>query len=104
VASRFKKVLRTVKGFTQRLTIRLLAIASVLAFGQYVLNADSRKEYAAMSERVTEMKKLNSDLLAKNVQLRLEVQAVQHDDRYLEQVARQEFGMVRDDEVVYAFK
>jgi cell division protein FtsB len=32
------------------------------------------------------------------------VQAVQHDDRYLEQVARQEFGMVRDDEVVYAFK
>ena len=95
--------LRSLVTFSQKLVVRVLAVGSVLALGQYVLNADSRKQRVSLREKVDEVKALNAQLATQNVQLRMQVQAIQHDDRYLEQVARQELGMVRPTEVVYTF-
>lgn len=42
-------------------------------------------------------------LNAANIKLRAEIDALQHDDSYLEQVARSRLSLVRDGELVYQF-
>lgn len=101
--ARGKAIVQSVVAFSKRLVVRVVAIAAVLGVAQYVLSADSRKQHVLLREKVLEMRQKSDELAARNEQLRLQVQAIQHDERYLEQVARQELGMVRADEVVYTF-
>lgn len=42
-------------------------------------------------------------LQQQNERLRQEIEALTHDDRYIEQVARSTFNLVRDGEIVYQF-
>jgi cell division protein FtsB len=44
-----------------------------------------------------------SDLKEENDQLKREIAALQSDRRYLESIARRDFGLVRSNEVVYQF-
>ncbi len=85
------------------LFIRAAAVVIVLGAGQYVLNVDSRSQMGNMHGELDRMRELNRDLAANNERLRLQIEGVQHDDRYLEQVARHEFGMIRKGEVLYKF-
>jgi cell division protein FtsB len=101
--ARGKAMVRSLVQFSKRLVVRVVAIAAVLGVAQYVLSANSRKQHVLLREKVVDMKKKSDELASKNEQLRLQIQAIQHDERYLEQVARQELGMVRADEVVYTF-
>jgi len=48
----------------------------------------------------TEVQKLKEE----NQQLKKEIEALRTDQRYLEQLARKELGMVREDELVYQFR
>ncbi|MDY0190105.1 MAG: septum formation initiator family protein [Desulfuromonas sp.] len=45
----------------------------------------------------------SQQLSAANSKLRAEIDALQHDDSYLEQVARSRLSLVRDGELVYQF-
>lgn len=50
-----------------------------------------------------EMQKRVSELKEENEQLKREISALQSDRRYLESIARRDFGLVRSNEVVYQF-
>ncbi|HSD10990.1 MAG TPA: septum formation initiator family protein [Candidatus Binatia bacterium] len=56
-----------------------------------------RSERAALGEDVF-------GLLAKNDELRRKILRLRRSDRALERLARQELGLVRDDEIVYRFR
>jgi len=43
-------------------------------------------------------------LLQANARLREEIRRLRHDDLYLEQLARRQFGLVRPNETVYRFR
>ncbi len=94
---------RFFRELTGRLAFRVLAIALLVAVAQYVVLSDARKQRVQLRERVEAMRRQNLDLMARNAQLKLQIQAIQHDDQYLETVARHELGLVKDGEVVYRF-
>ncbi|GFE58809.1 septum formation initiator family protein [Geobacter sp. AOG1] len=54
------------------------------------------KDKQEMEKRVTELK-------AENDRLRREIEALQSDRRYLESIARRDFGLVRPNEIIYQF-
>lgn len=54
------------------------------------------KDKQEMEKRVTELK-------ADNDRLRREVEALKSDRRYLESIARRDFGLVRPNEIIYQF-
>jgi cell division protein FtsB len=50
-----------------------------------------------------ELQKKADQLKAENEQMRREVEALQGNRRYLESIARKDFGLVRPNEVIYQF-
>ncbi|HBA86531.1 MAG TPA: septum formation initiator [Geobacter sp.] len=50
-----------------------------------------------------EMQKHLTDLKSENDKLKREIAALQSDRRYLESIARRDFGLVRSNEVIYQF-
>jgi cell division protein FtsB len=50
-----------------------------------------------------EMQRRYQELKGENDRLRREITALQSDRRYLESIARREFGLVRSNEVIYQF-
>lgn len=56
-----------------------------------------------LSRDKQEMEKRVTELKAENDRLRREVEALQSDRRYLESIARHDFGLVRPNETIYQF-
>ena len=54
-----------------------------------------------LNEELARLKTLNDELEQDNSRLRREVEALKHDARYVERVAREELGLVREDEVLF---
>ncbi|MBJ6727524.1 FtsB family cell division protein [Geomesophilobacter sediminis] len=50
-----------------------------------------------------EMQKKLTDLKGENDKLKREIEALRSDRRYLESIARRDFGLVRGNEVIYQF-
>ena len=94
-----KIALRTLKKFLTGGVALLIILGAV----QYVFNAESRTHYNYLRGEVERMSDLNTSLTQENEQLRLQISGIQKDDRYLEQIARQEFGMIREGEMLYKF-
>ncbi len=46
----------------------------------------------------------NRDLERRNAELRREIERLRSDDRYLEELARKKYGLLRENESVYEFK
>jgi cell division protein FtsB len=79
---------------------RLITIgaALALAMGLAALSNQYSKTYTlARSEARLEQRR--HDLIADNARLRDEIERLQTDDRYIEQIARQQLGLVRAGEV-----
>ncbi|MGD9081832.1 MAG: septum formation initiator family protein [Desulfobacterales bacterium] len=80
------------------LSIAVLALASLLFFiifsehGLIDLNSlkNERNQLSAKSEQLT----------LKNLSLSVEIDRLKHDPKYIENVARQELGMVGEDELI----
>ena len=85
------------------LAVRVVALVVLLVAGQYVFNAESRAQSIEIEDELRRMVEQNDGLADENRKLRLEAASIQRDDRYLEKIARQEFGMIKKDEVVYHF-
>lgn len=85
------------------LGVRVLAVLVLIGGVQYVFNVDSRAQAVNLEDELSRLVELNEELAAENERLRLQIQGIQHDDRYLEQIARHEFGMIRKGEVLYKF-
>ena len=86
------------------IAIRAFALIIVLGALQYVFNTQSRDQYHVLRDEVDRIRELNRDLAYENERLHLRVRGIENDDRYLEQVARQEFGMIRKGEILYRFE
>jgi cell division protein FtsB len=54
-----------------------------------------------LAEELAQIRALNDELLDDNRRLGLEVDALRHDDAYVESVIRDELGVVRPNEVVF---
>ncbi|MFT7621662.1 MAG: cell division protein FtsB [Myxococcota bacterium] len=99
----FKNKARGVLRWLKRVLIGATAAAAILAAVQFVFNADSRAQSDYFRSELDDIRTRNGDLATANLQLRLQIEGIQHDDRYLEQVARQEFGMLKKGEILYKF-
>jgi cell division protein FtsB len=56
-----------------------------------------------MNQEKQETKKLLEELKAENEKLKREIEALKTDRRYLESIARKDFGLVRKNETIYQF-
>lgn len=75
----------------------LLLLALALLGDKGILRAVRlSREKASLQEEVRRLEEANAAL-------RREIEALRSDRKYLESLARQELGMVRDDELVYQF-
>jgi cell division protein FtsB len=54
-----------------------------------------------LTEELARLKTLNENLEQDNSRLRKEVDALRHDPRYVQRVAREELGLVGKDEVIF---
>jgi cell division protein FtsB len=95
---------KTNRQWLKTITVRVLALTLVLGGVQYVFNTQSRDQYHVLRGELDRMRELNRDLSYENERLQLQIQGIANDDRYLEQVARQEFGMIRRGELLYRFE
>lgn len=100
----FAMSLTRVADLARIVLIRAAALFVLVGAAQYVFNTDSRAQYDYFAEELDRMGELNADLSDDNRRLRLQIEGIQHDDRYLEQVARQEFGMIKKSEILYQFR
>lgn len=85
--------------FSKLAILVVLLILGVALFGEkgVVRLVKLMRESEALREEVQALKD-------DNAQLREEIEALRSDHRYLEQLARRELGMVREDEIIYQFR
>jgi cell division protein FtsB len=89
--------------FLQTFVVRAVAIVILIAAFQYVFNAESRVRHDSLRDELERMQNENRKLVDEIEYLRLQVGAIKTDERYLEKMARQEFGMIKKDEQIYRF-
>ena len=80
-----------------------LAVSAVYAASVYALNPDGRTQQELLRTELERLHGANGLLAERNERLRLQIAAIRYDDRYLEQVAREDLGLVNDGEVIYRF-
>ena len=57
-----------------------------------------------LRKELVRIKETNVKMEAENEKLTEEVKRLQHDKRYIEEIARKELGMVKEGEVIYQFE
>lgn len=75
-----------------------------LFIGAALFDDDGVVRHERLSEELDRVRTLNTDLDQQNHQLRATAEALRHDERYVEQVIRDELGWVRADELVFIFE
>ena len=76
----------------------LVLMLLYLAFGDWGL-----MRYRRLSEDHRTLEERNQALQRDNELLRERIHRLRKDDRYLEKVAREEFGLAREGEIIYRF-
>ena len=74
----------------------LIALLFVICFSE-----NGVIEYMKLKQRIGAVNASIKTLQSENVVLKGEIDRLQHDDRYLEDVAREKFGFIREGEKVY---
>ncbi len=78
----------------------LLALLIALLF-VVCLSENGVIDYLRLKQRIGAVDASIKTLQKENVVLKGEIERLQHDDRYLEDVARKKFGFIREGEKVY---
>ncbi len=60
--------------------------------------------YNRLQNRVETLARENRTLEERNAELRKEIERLQNDDSYLEEVARKKYGLLKENETVYKYK
>jgi cell division protein FtsB len=60
--------------------------------------------YRQMQKQIDSLALENRNLEQRNVELKKEIDRLQNDDAYLEQLARQKYGLLKENETVYEVK
>jgi cell division protein FtsB len=56
-----------------------------------------------LQKELARIKELNIKMEVENLKLKEEVRRLQHEKRYIEEIARRELGMVKEGEIIYQF-
>ena len=56
-----------------------------------------------LDQEIKDVRKRLEELKAENEKLKREIEALKSDRRYLESIARKDFGLVRSNEIIYKF-
>jgi cell division protein FtsB len=86
----------------EMLTRKYAILVAVLAFLFIVLFSEhGLVDYIKLKRQLSAVSQSIGKLETENVQLKAQVDRLQKDDRYLEELARQKFGFIREGEKVY---
>lgn len=100
-------VLRQQQGLTRserRLLRRLLVLALAAGVLWFLFAPGSGVfRYHRLQKQIEALSQENKSLLERNAELRKEVERLQTDEAYLEQMARQKYGLLKENETVYEF-
>ena len=77
----------------------LLLILGLLTF----LGDKGVLQLLRLQKELSRIKEANKGTEAENRKLREEVRRLQNEKRYIEEIARKELGMVKEDEIIYQF-
>ena len=101
-------VIRHQRGLSRterRFIIRLVIVTAILLILIYVVGSGrSLLSYHRLQGQVDSLTMVNKNLGERNAQLRREIDCLQHDDAYLEELARQKYGLLKKNEMVFEFK
>lgn len=101
-------VLRNQRGLNlseRRLIRRVLLLVIVLGI-IWLLFAPGRGiiHYHRLQKQIESLARENESLAERNAELKQEIDRLQNDDAYLEELARKKYGMLKENESVYKFK
>ena len=60
--------------------------------------------YRSLQNRINSLSRENKDLEERNAELQQEIDRLQNDDAYLEELARKKYGLLKENETVYEVK
>lgn len=87
----------------RRMVIVASAVVITLALGWSVLGPYGALEYSQVAMELNAVQTENERLRTDNEALQREIDRLKTDPAYLEEVARQQYGLIKKNEVVYEF-
>jgi len=91
---------------TERRLIRRIVYIIAAAGVAWLIFAPGRGllYYHRLHKRIDALTQQNKSLAARNEELRKEIERLQNDEAYLEEMARQKYDLLKENETVYEFK
>jgi cell division protein FtsB len=80
-----------------------LLIVSIVGVPLGILDEQGLPRYRALKSELAEVKRINERLRRDVEGLQREVQGLREDPSTIERIARDELGMIRDDEILFQF-
>ena len=81
----------------------LLMVMAIMTVPTLVLDEQGLPRYRRLRSEVAELRESNQELVREIAELKSEIEALRTDPSYVERIARDELGMVRDEELVFQF-
>lgn len=88
----------------QKIVLSIAGGAMLLLLLLVVFSDNGLVELNRQRSRHAELIRINERLAHENSQMHRAIERLQNDPVYIENVARQELGMIRSDEIVFKFK
>ena len=81
----------------------LLMVMAIMTVPTLVLDEQGLPRYHRLRGEVEELRDSNQELVREIAELKTEIEALRTDPSYVERIARDELGMVREEELVFQF-
>ncbi|HGY11804.1 MAG TPA: septum formation initiator family protein [Desulfobacterales bacterium] len=84
-----------------------IVLAILLLFSllfQVVFGSKGLIEMNALKKEKKALRKINEELTMENLALYRKIERLKHDPEFIENIAREEFGMIGKDEIILKFK
>ncbi len=80
-----------------------LLIVSIVSVPLGILDDEGLPRYRALKSELAEVERINERLRREVEQLQREVEGLRSDPAAIERIARDELGMIREDEILFQF-
>jgi cell division protein FtsB len=80
-----------------------LLVTAVVAVPLHIFDEEGLPRYRALHEELRQVREKNDRIRREVRELKREVRAVKNDPEAIERIARDELGMIRDDEIIFQF-
>ncbi len=80
-----------------------LLIVSIVSVPLGILDEQGLPRYRALKSELAEVQRINGRLRHDVEQLQRDVEGLRHDPSTIERIARDELGMIREDEILFQF-